>query len=112
MPVFSKMMSNYPMNLIRGLGPTVSAGAIGAGAGALYGATGRRGSARRSAGYGMAAGALGAAGGAAYLNRGALKMAGQNIMRNPGMVGKQAMGAARNAYGRAGQLFKNVRRMI
>lgn len=112
MPNFSKMMGNYPFNLIRGLGPTVTAGAVGAGAGGLYGGTGRRGSVGRAAGYGMAGAALGAAGGAAYLNRDALMLAGRNIARNPRMMGKQVMGAGEQAWKRAGQFAKNIRRMF
>jgi hypothetical protein len=112
MPNFSKMMGNYPFNLIRGLGPTVTAGAVGAGVGGLYGGTGRRGGMGRAAVYGLAGAGLGLAGGAAYLNRGALATAGRNIMRNPGMAGRQVMGAAKNAYGRAGTLFRNVSRMF
>jgi len=108
MPFFSKMMGSYPMQLIRGLSPSVrmSAG-IGAGIGAGYGAmSARRNRVGRAAGYGVAGGAIGMGGMmgfAAMGGMGGLRTFGRNMMRPgmAGMYGRSAMGAARTGVGSA-----------
>lgn len=109
MPAFSRMMSSYPMQFIRGLGSNVRmAGGIGAGIGGAYGASGRRGSVGKAVGYGAAGGALAAAG-AHY---------GGTFARNMGrpgvasMLGRSAMGAGRNAVTSAGSMVASAMRRV
>jgi len=111
--MFGKMMSSCPMQMIKGIPDSVK---FSAGVGAVAGVYGnRRGHRVSEAVRGAAVGGViagGALGFSALGGMTGLSMLGRNAMRNPGMAAKQAMGAARGAYGRVGQLFKNVRRMI
>lgn len=103
MPVFSKLMGNYPLNLIRGLGSNVRVGAgVGAGLGAGYGAMTGRGGPGRTAGYAVAGAAIGGAGVAGYSAMGGmtgLRTFGRNMMRPgaAGAFGRMAYNSAANA---------------
>ncbi len=111
MPVFSKMASSYPFQLIRGLGPSVAAGATvgalrnrnnrvgGAVSGAAIGAAGYGAyHAIGAAGYGAYRG-FGTMGGFAGLGRMADKVPGYwrhrgmigNILKNKGEAGLAGM---------------------
>ncbi len=100
MPIFSKMASSYPFQLIRGLGPSVAAGAT---VGALRNRNNRvggavSGAAIGAAGYGAYRG-FGTMGGFAGLGRMADKVPGYwrhrgmigNILKNKGEAGLAGM---------------------
>jgi hypothetical protein len=109
MPVFSKMMSSYPMGLIRGLGPGIAAGGLfGGGVGAV--GSNRRGP--RSIATGALKGA--ALGGAAYAGyKGYQAMGGRegigllgNILTRPGM---SMANKANTGFRAAGTIIDNIK---
>ena len=109
MPFYSKMMSSYPMQLIRGLSPNVRSAAGRVGLSAAVGGAVGYGMDRRRGGFtrGAVGGALtaGALAGASMYGPG-LGQLGRNMMRPgiAGMMGRSAMGGAatfmRSAAGR------------
>jgi len=116
MPMFSKLMGNYPMQLIRGLSPSIKMAAgrvgIGAGVGAAVGYAGDRrgGGATRGAIGGAIAGGISAG---ASMYGGRVSQFARNMSR-PGMAGMYggalrskgmsvAAGASRRMSGWAGR---------